>query len=460
MTGACVDPVLEDPYVPPSLVGRTPCGEQRQIVGVDAGSPAGQGPAQCQRVYCGCESRDCQNCTATFVAWGGPCALDDRSCVLPAVGPGGGTPRDAGPPTDGGDAGVDAGDAEPLPGPSHRILSYEFGGGPIAATPTVEMEVPDELLPIAAMVTDSKLWVVSEGGMLARYDVGAGAIDLGPVNLGLTNITSLDVFSRPITPGTWLLVGAANGVHLFSVSGSSVVLRESVPGMFVTDAARHTIPALRDPVWASFVSTMPNAIWVVQGMDSTLPVDRIPATSPLAFTPGPISVENIDPAFLWTGGPAGIMDRWRSRLLAFESNTMDLGPIVGIDGSQFFNDASLINNMLVVAIDRGAGGQTEMLSFVSGNPGDMPSVLSLDGRFVGLSTRKIGPELLAFVVTSTPGTMRVLYPTAPSIILRAEQTIPPELLPVAFTTGIHSRPPEMPPAGLTAFLHVAVRVLP
>jgi hypothetical protein len=36
--------------------------------------------------------------------------------------------------------------------------------------------------------------------------VGAAAIDLGPLDLGVTNVTSLDVFSRPITPGTWLLV--------------------------------------------------------------------------------------------------------------------------------------------------------------------------------------------------------------------------------------------------------------
>ena len=67
-------------------------------------------------------------------------------------------------------------------------------------------------------------------------------------------------------------------------------------------------------------------------------------------------------------------------------------------------------------------------------------------------------DILAFVATSSPGALRIAYPTAIAFDQWEERLLPTDVLPVAFTTGLGAA--RTPPAERTAFLHVAVRLLP
>lgn len=474
MTGTCVAPIREDPFTPAELTGLTPCGQRRTVDGVPVPDEATQGAAECLERYCGCEGTTCEGCTATFVAFGGVCPVDSIPPPDPIRGGSSGS-RDAGAPLDAG--GMDGGVSPPPPTGRYQIHTYEWGGGPIATDPFIRYDLPAPFTPpVQVRVQGGLLWMIANDGTLAAFDV-MGRMMRGPISLGLARVTGFDFVARTLHPGTWIMVGAGDGVRLYSLSGATATERGHVAGMFVTDFTRHQLEVLRDDAWVAFTSTMPDRFWVVPFLEA--PGSARPPAA-LSFAPAALTVEPVDAPIAWPAGEqfgSGRAQRWATGAMRAldPSATVVGGRVLDIGGAEYFDDACIENNMLVVATESPTG--VRITPYTHGNLAMPHPHRDLPGTFAGLEVRHEGQDIVAFAVTASPSTIYAMYPSALGIDVEETRDLPADALAVRFTVSIDTtlcrigetfdaggvdagagRRPRRPRSS-TVFFHVVVRLL-
>lgn len=474
VTGDCLDSEVVDDFSPePICVPLDPAERGESAPTLDEiEDPDALGQQRCEERVCdACLRRDeCLECDTTFVAWG-------EECTPSAPFPGGG--GSGGGSSDDPDGGVD--DPGSL-GAGYHILSFAMDGTSFFDPPGADRvtTLPSELVPPAAMAVPDGLpfggllWVLSEDGMLAGYDLRPDPPELlaGPFDLGVTGARTLEVYLRPgSSSDVWALVGAADGVHQFRVSLSEAVLTASVDMMDVQDVALNAHPIFRDDGHVSFLSGMGELLALTPFIGSREPgIEMLSAGAATSLTMEPFDTGG----HIWLGIPgADLVEQWlfqvpfTSEDVQFtDLDRVSMGrQVIATGGAEFFpstgGDVPAANFGIVVASN--SASQGHLTYFTQGNL-SLAQQTALEGEVLDMTAVRFPDEddpmeladMLVFVGLARPDRVEIFFPHGNDIESEGDLPLDDEPLQVAVGLNQAMDDPDDPDGTDVSFLHVLI----
>jgi hypothetical protein len=262
---------------------------------------------------------------------------------------------------------------------------------------------------------------------------------VGPFSLGVRE-GRMRVRGDALQERWRVTVGGLEGLFVFDVTAAGTSLVMSVGSMNVSAFAPH--PTQSD---FAFVTTAGvGVLFYTPAFGSTeFGSELLPAR------PTAVVMERDPVSRMWVGMD-GLLRRYLPHLssfgeveeIEFQQEDPISGEVVGLGGPEA--PFTLTNPMLLAGLNFGSNGQ--LLSYTLGNLDVIngPAVLSLPGELMDMVPDRNGDELI-FVVATAGGSgqheVRVVYPTANSILTRAQLALPAP--PLAIAVGF----PQQPPTG-------------